>query len=78
VRHNRAIQAFLAGVSAAVVGVIAVVSLDLIPEALPGWPSFVITAIAFLAIVLLRVDVALAALGAMACGILYSVAKALI
>src|SRR6184192_88072 len=32
VRENRRIQAFLAGVSAAVVGVIAVVSLDLIPE----------------------------------------------
>jgi chromate transporter len=36
VRDNRTIQAFLAGVSAAVVGVIAVVSLELIPEALVG------------------------------------------
>ncbi len=34
VRDNRTIQAFLAGVSAAVVGVIAVVSLDLIPKQL--------------------------------------------
>src|SRR6266550_3409160 len=33
VRENRGLQAFLAGVSAAVVGVIAVVSLDLIPGA---------------------------------------------
>jgi len=33
------IQAFLAGVSAAVVGVIAVVSLDLIPEAVIDWPT---------------------------------------
>ena len=39
VRENRALQAFLAGVSAAVVGIIAVVSLDLIPEALVDWPS---------------------------------------
>ena len=39
VRENRALQAFLAGVSAAVVGVIAVVSLDLIPEALVDWPT---------------------------------------
>ena len=39
VRDNRALQAFLAGVSAAVVGVIAVVSLDLVPEALVDWPS---------------------------------------
>src|SRR5882762_7973182 len=37
VRENSALQAFLAGVSAAVVGVIAVVSLDLIPGALTDW-----------------------------------------
>ena len=36
VRNNREIQAFLAGISAAVVGLIVVVSLDLIPEALTG------------------------------------------
>src|SRR5207244_169635 len=51
VRDNRAIQAFLAGVSAAVVGVIAVVSLDLIPEALVGWPSVAIAIVAFVLIV---------------------------
>ena len=39
VRDNHLIQAFLAGVSAAVVGVIAVVSLDLIPQALVDWPA---------------------------------------
>jgi chromate transport protein ChrA len=43
VRDNKTIQAFLAGVSAAVVGVIAVVSLELIPEALAGWPAIVIS-----------------------------------
>lgn len=48
VRDNKTIQAFLAGVSAAVVGVIAVVSLELIPEALVGWPAIIISITAFL------------------------------
>jgi len=76
VRDNRIIQAFLAGVSAAVVGVIAVVSLDLIPEAIVGWPSIAIAAIAFLLIVWLKRDVALVAVGAMAGGIIYSLVRA--
>src|SRR5438552_8501373 len=77
VRENRTIQAFLAGVSAAVVGVIAVVSLDLIPEALVDWPAVAIAAIAFLLIAFLRRDVGLVAVGAMAGGIIYSVVRAL-
>src|SRR5215217_9093025 len=72
VRDNRKIQAFLAGVSAAVVGVIAVVSLDLIPEALVDWPAIAISIIAFLLIVFLKRDVALVAIGAMVGGIIYS------
>ena len=76
VRDNRTIQAFLAGVSAAVVGVIAVVSLDLIPEAIVGWPSIAIAAIAFLLIVWLKRDVALVAVSAMAGGIIYSLVRA--
>src|SRR5712675_1569383 len=72
VRDNRMIQAFLAGVSAAVVGVIAVVSLDLIPEAIVGWPSVAIAVIAFLLIVWLKRDVALVAVGAMVGGIVYA------
>src|SRR5216110_1391828 len=75
-RENRPVQAFLAGVSAAVVGVIAVVSLDLIPEALVDWPAIAIAAIAFLLIVLLKRDVALVAVGAMAGGALYAALKA--
>ena len=67
---------FFAGVSAAVVGVIAVVSLDLIPEAIVGWPRFVIAAMAFLLIVWLKRDVALVAVGAMAGGIIYSLVRA--
>ena len=76
VQDHKSIQAFLAGVSAAVVGVIAVVSLALIPEAIVGWPSIVIFLAAFLAIVLLKRDVALVAICAMAGGILYAFGRA--
>jgi chromate transporter len=76
-RDNRPIQAFLAGVSAAVVGVIAVVSVDLIPEALVDWPTLGIAAISFLLIAFLKQDVALVAVGAMLGGIIYSSIRAL-
>ena len=72
VRENRMIQAFLAGVSAAVVGVIAVVSLDLVPEALVDWPTVAIALAAFLLIAFLKRDVAMVAIGAMLGGIIYS------
>lgn len=78
VRDNKPIQAFLAGVSAAVVGVIAVVSLELIPEALVGWPAIVISIASFLLIVWLKRDVALVAVGAMAGGILYALIRAFV
>ena len=68
VRNNRSIQAFLAGASAAVVGVIIVVSLDLIPAALVDLPTIVIALDRFLVIVVLKVDVAKVALGAMTGG----------
>jgi chromate transporter len=71
-RENRTLQAFLAGVSAAVVGVIAVVSLDLIPGALVDWVSVGISVLAFLLIAFLKRDVALVAIGAMAGGIIYA------
>ncbi len=77
VRENRAVQAFLAGVSAAVVGVIVVVSLDLIPEALVDWPTVGIAVISFLLIALLKRDVAFVAIGAMLGGIIYSTVRAL-
>src|SRR5881394_1518873 len=76
VRDNKTIQAFLAGVSAAVVGVIAVVSLELIPQALVGWPAIVISIVSFLLIVWLKCDVALVAVGGMAGGILYAIVRA--
>ena len=72
VRDNHMIQAFLAGVSAAVVGVIAVVSLDLIPEALVDWPTVGIAVVCFLLIAFLKRDVALVAIGAMLSGVIYS------
>jgi chromate transporter len=76
-RENRALQAFLAGVSAAVVGVIAVVSLDLIPEALIDWVTVAISVAAFLLITFLKQDVALVAIGAIGGGLVYSTFHAL-
>jgi chromate transporter len=78
VRNNRLIQSFLAGVSAGVIGVIVVVSLELIPAALTGLPTMVIAVVAFLVIFLLKTDVAFVALGAMSTGILFALARALL
>jgi chromate transporter len=78
VRNNRSVQAFLAGASAAVVGVIFVVSLALVPEALVNWISVWIAVAAFLLASILKRDVALVAAGAMAGGILYAAARALL
>lgn len=77
VRNNHSVQAFLAGASAAVVGVIIVVSLDLIPPALVDMPTIAVALIALLLIVVVKIDVARVALGAMAGGILYAVAQRL-
>ena len=75
VRHNTSIQAFLAGASAAVVGVIVVVSLDLVPEALVGLPTIAIALVAFILIVLFKIDVAKVAVAAMTVGILHAVVR---
>ena len=72
VRENRGLQAFLAGVSAAVVGVIAVVSLDLVPEALVDWMTAAISLVAFILIAFLKRDVALVAVAAILGGIAYA------
>jgi len=77
VRDNRSVQAFLAGVSAAVVGIILVVSLVLLPEALVDLPSIAIAVIAFMLIVLAKVDIAFVAAGAMVTGIAYALLRAL-
>jgi chromate transporter len=75
VREHRALQAFLAGVSAAVVGVIAVVSLELIPGALINGSTIAISAAAFLLIAFLKRDVALVAVVALAGGIAYAAVR---
>ena len=77
VRDNRRIQAFLAGVSAAVVGIIAVVSLDLIPEALVDGPAIGIAIVAFALIAFVNVDVAWVAIAAIAGGIVYTIVRSM-
>src|SRR5215471_17702633 len=72
VRENRALQAFLAGVSAAVVGIIAVVSLDLIPGAIVDWITVGISLAAFVFIAFLKRDVALVAIAAIVGGMIYA------
>ena len=84
-RHNRFVQAFLAGASAAVVGVILVVSIELLPGALSGTPgipiagmqvglpNILIAVVAFLAITWRKRDVALVAAAAMVLGIVYAI-----
>jgi len=77
-RNNHVVEEFLKGVSAAVVGVILVVSLELVPEAVVSVPSVAIAVAAFLLIMLLKVDVALVAVGAIGGGIAYAAARALV
>jgi chromate transporter len=77
VRDNRWFQAFLAGASAGVVGLIIVVSLDLIPSALIDLQTIAIALTAFLVIVVLKIDIARVALGAMAGGSVYAAVRAL-
>src|SRR4029453_2377762 len=48
VRHNQWLQAFLAGASAAVVGIIIVVTLDLVPSALVDKPTIAIALASFI------------------------------
>lgn len=74
VRNQRHVQSFLAGASAAVVGVIVVVSCKLVPDALVGVAGYAITAVAFLAIVWRKIDVAVVAIAAMAFGGVYALA----
>jgi chromate transporter len=76
-RNNRPVQSFLSGVSAAVVGVILVVSLDFAPEALASLPMILIAVVSFLIIVLLKADVAYVAVGAMIAGVVYAATRAI-
>jgi len=65
----------VAPASAAVVGIIIMLSLDLTPEAVAGLAGILLALVAFLLITLLKVDVALVAVGALAIGILYATAR---
>ena len=76
VSSNRVIQSFLAGVSAGVVGIIVAVSIELMRAAPLNVATLAIAAVAFLAIVWRKVDVAFVALAAMSLGILYAFALA--
>jgi chromate transporter len=76
VRNNQTLQSFLAGVSAGVVGVIIVVSIELLPAALIDFWTVVIALVAFLAIVLIKVDIALVAVSTMGLGVLYALGRA--
>ena len=71
-RHNQWLQAFLAGASAAVVGIIIVVTLDLVPSALVDKPTRAIALASFIVTAILKVDVAKVAIGAMSLGIVYA------
>jgi chromate transporter len=78
VRQNRWIQAFLSGASAAVVGVIMVVSLMLIPEAFTTWASIGLGLVTFFLIMVIDTNVAWVAIGAMIVGALYAALKAFV
>ena len=75
--NNRFLKAFLYGVSAAVVGVIFVVSLELAPSALIGLPSVLIALLAFALITFLKADVARVAIGTIIAGIGYAALRSL-
>jgi chromate transporter len=77
VSNNRVIQSFLAGVSAGVVGIIVVVSIELMQAAPLNVATLAIAAVAFLAIVWWKVDVAYVALSAMSLGVLYTFTRAM-
>ena len=72
VQNNRSVQAFLAGISAGVVGVILVVSFGLIPSAVVGASSVIIALLAFALITFFKADVAKVALGTIIAGIIYA------
>ncbi len=77
VYNNRRFQSFLAGVSAGVVGLIAVVSIELMQAAPLNVGTLAIASAAFLAIVWWKVDVAFVALGGITLGVVYALALAL-
>jgi chromate transporter len=78
VRDQRHIQAFLAGASAAVVGVILVVSWRLVKDAVVGPFGLALALVAFLAITWRKVDVAFVAIAAILLGTAYALLHSLV
>ena len=76
-RDRPVVRQFLAGVSAAVVAVILIVTVDLTPAALPDAVAIVIALLSFSAIVVAKRDVALVSLGAMIGGVVYALSRLL-
>jgi chromate transporter len=72
VRNDDGIQSFIAGASAALVGVIIFITIEIAPLALAGTATIVIALSTFLAIALLKIDVVLLAAVAIAGGIGYA------
>ncbi|MBI3521973.1 MAG: chromate efflux transporter [Chloroflexi bacterium] len=72
VRERPSVRHFLSGVSAAVVAVILLVTLDLAPAALPDVVAAAIALVTFAAIVFVKRDVGLVSLGAMVSGVAYA------
>ena len=74
-RDRPLVRHFLAGVSAAVVAVILLVTVDLTPAAIPDALAVVIALLSFAAIVVAKRDVALVSLGAMIGGAAYALLR---
>jgi chromate transporter len=74
-RDRPVVRQFLAGVSAAVVAVILLVTVDLAPAALTNAPAVLIALLSFAAIVVAKRDVALVSLVAMICGVIYALGR---
>ena len=72
VRNNEWIKSFIAGASAALVGVIIFITIEIAPLALAGTATIVIALTTFLAMALLKIDVALLAAVAIVGGIGYA------
>lgn len=76
-RDRPVVRQFLAGISAAVVAVILLVTADLAPAALTDAPQVAVALASFAAIVVAKRDVALVSVGAMATGVGYALWRVL-
>jgi chromate transport protein ChrA len=75
IQESRSFQAFLAGASTAIVGILLAVLLDLTPAALVSERSAALGCISFLLIVLFKVEVAFVTVGALLLGVVYALSQ---